>query len=97
MNRGSRWAAPRWPLPVRGIPDGPFPLALTGGLFRHEGTHLAEALIETVHAERPEAKPVRAELPPVAGALLLAFDDAGPGHRRDGGAAVVDAADRRAV
>ena len=60
-----------------GIPDGPFPLALTGGLFRHEGTHLAEALIETVHAERPEAKPVRAELPPVAGALLLAFDDAG--------------------
>jgi len=59
-----------------GIGDEPFPLALTGGLFRHEGTHLAEALIETVHAERPEARPVRPGLPPVAGALLLAFDDA---------------------
>ena len=60
-----------------GIPDGPFPLALTGGLFRHAGTHLAEALLETVQAVRPEARPVRPELPPVAGALLLAFDDAG--------------------
>jgi N-acetylglucosamine kinase-like BadF-type ATPase len=60
-----------------GIPEGPFPLALTGGLFRHEGTHLAEALIETVHAQRPDAEPVRPGLPPVAGALLLAFDDAG--------------------
>ncbi len=62
-----------------GIPAAPFPLALTGGLFRHAGTHLAEALIETVRSERPEVEPVRPELPPVAGALLLAFDDDGIG------------------
>jgi N-acetylglucosamine kinase-like BadF-type ATPase len=60
-----------------GIGDARFELALAGGLFRHPGRELADAVIETVRRESPAVVVVRPELEPAAGALLLAFDAAG--------------------
>lgn len=60
-----------------GIERQPFTLALTGGLLRHGGRVLPDALTETVLAAAPGTTVIRPELEPAAGALLLAFDAAG--------------------
>jgi N-acetylglucosamine kinase-like BadF-type ATPase len=61
-----------------GIPlDGPFPLALTGGLLRHPSTLLPDAIAAEVRAGAAEVNVLRPRLEPVVGALLLAFDSAG--------------------
>ncbi len=59
-----------------GIADAAFPLALTGGVFRHPGSLLAEAVVRAVRESAPGASPFRPTLEPAAGALLLAFDAA---------------------
>jgi len=58
------------------IEDLAFPLALTGGVLRHRGTRLPDAIVAAVHAGAPGARLLRPRLEPVTGALLLAFDDA---------------------
>jgi N-acetylglucosamine kinase-like BadF-type ATPase len=60
-----------------GIEGSAFTLALTGGVLRHDGRLLREALTEVVHDSSPEAKVIQPRLEPAAGALLLAFDAAG--------------------
>jgi hypothetical protein len=49
---------------------------LTGGVLRHRGTRLPDAIVAAVHAGAPGARLLRPRLEPVTGALLLAFDDA---------------------
>jgi N-acetylglucosamine kinase-like BadF-type ATPase len=51
----------------------PFPLVLTGGVFRHPSPLLRRAILGRV----PDAEPVYPDLEPVGGAVLLAADRAG--------------------
>lgn len=60
-----------------GIDGLPFPLALCGGVMRHPGRTLSDALVAAVRVGAPGAWPLRPRLEPVVGALLLAFDAAG--------------------
>jgi N-acetylglucosamine kinase-like BadF-type ATPase len=61
-----------------GIEDGaPFELALAGGLFRHAGARLRDAVVAATCERAPGVRLVRPELEPAVGALLLAFDAAG--------------------
>jgi hypothetical protein len=59
------------------IEDAAFPLALTGGLFRHPGRALTDSLEEAVRTAAPRAQIVVPQLEPAVGALLLAFDVVG--------------------
>lgn len=49
------------------------PVVLTGGVFRHPTTVLADAVMERL----PDAVAVRATVPPLVGPLLLALDELG--------------------
>lgn len=60
-----------------GIAETPFPLVLTGGVFRHPATDLADALVARVRLAAPGARPIRSRFEPVAGAVLLALEAAG--------------------
>jgi N-acetylglucosamine kinase-like BadF-type ATPase len=60
-----------------GILGLPFQLALTGGVVRHDGQRLRDAIVRAVREDAPEAIVVRPTLEPAVGALLLAFDLAG--------------------
>ncbi len=60
-----------------GIEGGPFTLALTGGVFRHSCSLLAEALIARVRASSPGVVPVYSRFEPAVGALLLGLEAAG--------------------
>jgi N-acetylglucosamine kinase-like BadF-type ATPase len=60
-----------------GIDRLAFPVALCGGVLRHPGSVIEQALLMAVRAGAPSAWPVRPPLEPAAGALLLAFDRAG--------------------
>ncbi len=60
-----------------GIDDGPFDLALMGGVLRHPGALFRNAIVEAVVAGAPQVRVVHPVLEPAAGALLLAFDAAG--------------------
>jgi N-acetylglucosamine kinase-like BadF-type ATPase len=60
-----------------GIDGLSFPLALCGGVMRHPGRTLPEAIVAAVLSGAPGARPLRPHLEPAVGALLLAFDDAG--------------------
>jgi N-acetylglucosamine kinase-like BadF-type ATPase len=60
-----------------GIADRPFALALAGGVFRHDSSSLADALVEAVRDGGADVRVVRPDLEPAVGALLLAFDGAG--------------------
>jgi len=60
-----------------GIDALEFPVALCGGVLRHRGSVLEEALLSGIRSGAPGAWPVRPPLEPAAGALLLAFDRAG--------------------
>jgi N-acetylglucosamine kinase-like BadF-type ATPase len=51
----------------------PSPVVLAGGLFRHP----CDALVRALEAELPGSALVEARFEPAAGALLLAFDEAG--------------------
>jgi N-acetylglucosamine kinase-like BadF-type ATPase len=60
-----------------GIADTRFPLVLTGGVLRHPGRMLADAIIARVHTVSPEAYPVMSRFEPVVGALFLAYEQTG--------------------
>jgi N-acetylglucosamine kinase-like BadF-type ATPase len=53
--------------------SGPSPVVLAGGLFRHR----SDALVRALERELPGSAFVEARFEPAAGALLLAFDEAG--------------------
>jgi N-acetylglucosamine kinase-like BadF-type ATPase len=57
-----------------GIAHLPFELALTGGVLRHPGRLLRDAVVQAVREGAPQVRPVEPALEPAAGALLLAFD-----------------------
>lgn len=59
-----------------GLRDAPFALALGGGVIRHHGRLLADALVATVVATAPATTLLRPSFEPAVGALLLAFDRA---------------------
>jgi N-acetylglucosamine kinase-like BadF-type ATPase len=57
--------------------DEPFALVLTGGVFRHEGRELRNAVVSRVRRSARNVTVGRIAHPPVVGALRLAFRDAG--------------------
>jgi N-acetylglucosamine kinase-like BadF-type ATPase len=54
----------------------PFFLVLTGGVLRHRSSLLRNAIIERVHEQAPLAKPIRSDLEPAFGAVMLALEAA---------------------
>ncbi len=60
-----------------GIEAEPFTLVLAGGVFRHGGRVLANAVIDRVRASCPEVRAAFSQFEPVVGAVLLAFDRLG--------------------
>lgn len=60
-----------------GIEGTPFPLVLTGGVFRHPAPELAEAVIRRVRSASPAVRPIRSRFEPVVGALIIALETAG--------------------
>jgi N-acetylglucosamine kinase-like BadF-type ATPase len=58
-------------------PAARFTLALTGGVLRHPGSGLRDAVVATVRAAAPAVVVAESSLEPAVGALLLAFDRAG--------------------
>jgi N-acetylglucosamine kinase-like BadF-type ATPase len=60
-----------------GIEGTPFTLALAGGVFRHPGRELADAVLTRVRATSPDIRPVRSRFEPAVGAVLLALEAAG--------------------
>lgn len=54
----------------------PFHLVLAGGVLRHPSPLLRNAIIERVHEEAPFAKPIRSDLEPAFGAVMLALEAA---------------------
>jgi N-acetylglucosamine kinase-like BadF-type ATPase len=60
-----------------GIAERPFTLALAGGVLRHRGRILPDAVAGVVLEAAPATRVVRPSLEPAAGALLLAFDASG--------------------
>jgi N-acetylglucosamine kinase-like BadF-type ATPase len=55
----------------------PFALVLTGGVFRHEGRELRDAVVSRVRRSAPNVIVGKRTHPPVVGALRLAFRDLG--------------------
>jgi N-acetylglucosamine kinase-like BadF-type ATPase len=55
----------------------PFGLVLTGGVFRHEGRELRDAVVERVRNSAPKVEVASKCHSPVVGALRLAFREAG--------------------
>lgn len=62
-----------------GIARTSFPLVLTGGVLRHEGKVLRDAIVERVHEDAPEARPIMSRFEPAIGAFFLALEAAGAG------------------
>ena len=60
-----------------GTEDEEFDLVLAGGLFRSASPLLLDTLRGTVQAVAPGARPVRLDVPPVVGGVLLAMDAVG--------------------
>jgi N-acetylglucosamine kinase-like BadF-type ATPase len=56
--------------------DVPFYLVLTGGVLRHPSPLMRNAIIERVHQHAPQAQPIRSELEPAFGAVMLALEAA---------------------
>lgn len=54
-----------------------FPLVLNGGIFRHPGRRLVEAIVAHLAPAYPDVQPVRSRHEPAVGALLLALESAG--------------------
>lgn len=59
-----------------GIGSEPFRLALTGGLLRHPGSVLPDAIVAAVRERHPAVERVAPRFEPAVGALLLALDPA---------------------
>ena len=55
----------------------PFPLAMTGGVFAHAGHVLCDALVARVREDAPNVEPLRTDVRPVVGALVIAAEVAG--------------------
>ncbi len=75
------WAGRELSLSARAVarnlfaPTDKFPLVLGGSVLQKGATeHLKAALLADVHTEFPGASPIVLQVPPVAGALLLARD-----------------------
>jgi hypothetical protein len=66
-----------------GIDNTPFKLILNGGLFRHRGDVLVDAILNRVRQNASGVAAVRSAYEPVIGALLLAFEEAGIGVTPD--------------
>ncbi len=60
-----------------GIDQTAFPLILNGGIFRHRGNALVDAILQRMTQSVPGIVAVRSGYEPVIGALLLAFEAAG--------------------
>lgn len=60
-----------------GIENTPFTLVLNGGIFRHQGNVLIDAVLSRVRQSAPSVAIVRGGYEPVIGALLLAFEATG--------------------
>lgn len=60
-----------------GMEQETFDLVLAGGLFGSASPVLLETLMETVREVAPGARPIRLEVPPVVGGVLLAMEAAG--------------------
>ncbi len=60
-----------------GIADRPYSLVLTGGMLRHPSPLLIDAIIAGARASAPNARPLRSQLEPAAGVVLLALAEAG--------------------
>jgi len=60
-----------------GILEHAYPLALAGGVLRHPGRVLRDALTAVVLEASPGVRVIRAPTEPAVGAVLLAFDGAG--------------------
>jgi N-acetylglucosamine kinase-like BadF-type ATPase len=60
-----------------GIDGTPFWLVLTGGVFRHSGQELADALLARVRLASPGVRPIRSRFEPAIGAVFLALEAAG--------------------
>lgn len=56
-----------------------FPLVLNGGIFRHQGRGLVDAIVAHLAPVYPDVQPVRSRHEPAVGALLLALESAGVG------------------
>lgn len=59
------------------LPERGFPLVLAGGVFRHPGSLLVDALVARMRTASPDVTVLRSPFEPVVGALLLAFEAAG--------------------
>ena len=62
-----------------GLEHAPFTLVLAGGVLRHASDLLPSAVVARVRRDSPAVRPVVSRLEPVAGAALLALEDAGVG------------------
>jgi N-acetylglucosamine kinase-like BadF-type ATPase len=60
-----------------GIEQLPFSLILSGGVFRHPSTLLADAIIERVRETSPAVQPIRSRFEPIIGVLFSALEAAG--------------------
>jgi hypothetical protein len=62
-----------------GLVGSPFRLVFGGGLLqhRHASTSLEAAILATVSASSPGVTAVKADVPPVAGAVSLALEETG--------------------
>jgi N-acetylglucosamine kinase-like BadF-type ATPase len=60
-----------------GIEQSPFSLILSGGIFRHPSTLLADAIIERVQQTSPAVQPIRSHFEPIIGVLFSALEAAG--------------------
>jgi N-acetylglucosamine kinase-like BadF-type ATPase len=56
---------------------GAFPLVLAGGVLRHQGRQLSEAIVRRVRAGVPGVEPLDSRFEPAVGAVLLALEAAG--------------------
>jgi N-acetylglucosamine kinase-like BadF-type ATPase len=56
-----------------------FPLVLNGGIFRHPGRRLVDAILSHLVPIYPDISPVRSRYDPAVGALLLALESADVG------------------
>jgi N-acetylglucosamine kinase-like BadF-type ATPase len=60
-----------------GLDGATFPLVLNGGIFRHRGTGLVDAIVAHLAPVYPDVQPARSRHEPAVGALLLALEAAG--------------------
>lgn len=59
-----------------GIEQLPFSLILSGGVFHHPSTLLADAIIERVRQTSPAVQPIRSHFEPIIGVLFSALEAA---------------------